>query len=69
MFFQLVASRYERASLILTSNLAASHWADVFGDAHDLSNLPPRRGHQPLTQHLPPPRPDQTTHRGPILRK
>ncbi|MBP2412707.1 DNA replication protein DnaC [Arthrobacter stackebrandtii] len=33
LFFQLVSSRYERASLILTSNLAFSRWADVFGDA------------------------------------
>lgn len=33
LFFQLVSSRYERASLILTSNLTFSRWADVFGDA------------------------------------
>ncbi|NYG18050.1 ATP-binding protein [Arthrobacter psychrochitiniphilus] len=33
LFFQLVSSCYERASLILTSNLAFSRWADVFGDA------------------------------------
>lgn len=33
LFFQLVSSRYERASLILTSNLAFSRWPDVFGDA------------------------------------
>jgi DNA replication protein DnaC len=32
LFFQLVSSRYEHASLILTSNLAFSGWANVFGD-------------------------------------
>ncbi len=32
LFFQLVSSRYERASLILTSNLAFSAWGGVFGD-------------------------------------
>ena len=32
LFFQLVSSRYEHASLVLTSNLAFSRWGDVFGD-------------------------------------
>ena len=32
LFFQLVSSRYEHASLILTSNLPFSSWASVFGD-------------------------------------
>jgi IstB-like ATP binding protein len=32
LFFQLVSSRYEHASLILTSNLPVSSWAGVFGD-------------------------------------
>jgi DNA replication protein DnaC len=32
LFFQLVSSRYEHACLILTSNLAFSSWASVFGD-------------------------------------
>ena len=32
LFFQLVSSRYEHASLILTSNLAFSNWGAVFGD-------------------------------------
>ena len=31
-FFQLVSSRYEHASLILTSNLPFARWGDVFGD-------------------------------------
>ena len=32
LFFQLVSSRYEHASLVLTSNLPFSGWANVFGD-------------------------------------
>ncbi|WP_104170586.1 IS21-like element helper ATPase IstB [Cryobacterium sp. M23] len=32
LFFQLVFSRYEHASLILTSNLPFSRWGDVFDD-------------------------------------
>jgi DNA replication protein DnaC len=32
LFFQLVSSRYEHASLILTSNLPFSRWGGVFGD-------------------------------------
>ena len=32
LFFQLVSSRYEHASLILTCNLPFSGWGGVFGD-------------------------------------
>ena len=32
LFFQLVSSRYERASLIVTSNKAFSAWGEIFGD-------------------------------------
>ena len=32
LFFQLVSSRYEHTSLILTSNLPFARWGDVFGD-------------------------------------
>ena len=32
LFFQLVSSRYERASVIVTSNKAFSRWGEVFGD-------------------------------------
>jgi hypothetical protein len=31
-FFQLVSSRYERASLIVTSNKPFGRWGEVFGD-------------------------------------
>ena len=32
LFFQLVSSRYEHASLIMTSNLPFARWGDVSGD-------------------------------------
>ena len=32
LFFQLVSSRYERASLIVTSNKLFGRWGEVFGD-------------------------------------
>src|SRR6195952_3343406 len=32
LFFQLVSSRYEHASLVLTSTLPFSSWAGIFGD-------------------------------------
>ena len=32
LFFQLVCSRYERASLIVTSNKPFGRWGEVFGD-------------------------------------
>ena len=32
MFFQLVSARYERASVIVTSNKPFGRWGEVFGD-------------------------------------
>jgi len=32
LFFQLISTRYEKASLILTSNLPFARWGEVFGD-------------------------------------
>lgn len=40
LFFHLVSSRYERASLILTGNLAFSSWADGDGGEHGKEPLP-----------------------------
>ncbi len=31
-FFQIVSSRYEKGSIILTSNKSYGEWGDVFGD-------------------------------------
>jgi DNA replication protein DnaC len=33
LFFSLVSSRYERSSLIVSSNKSFSAWAEIFGDA------------------------------------
>ncbi len=33
LFFSLIASRYERASVIVSSNKTFSSWAEIFGDA------------------------------------
>jgi DNA replication protein DnaC len=33
LFFALISSRYERASLIVSSNKTFSGWAEIFGDA------------------------------------
>lgn len=32
LFFQLVSNRYQRASLIVTSNKPFGRWGEVFGD-------------------------------------
>ncbi len=32
LFFQLIASRYEQASVLVTSNLPFGRWGEVFGD-------------------------------------
>jgi DNA replication protein DnaC len=32
LFFQLVSARYERASVIMSSNKAFSRWGETFGD-------------------------------------
>ena len=32
LFFQLVASRYEQGSIMVTSNLPFGRWGEVFGD-------------------------------------
>jgi len=32
LFFQLISHRYERGSVLITSNRAVSEWGDVFGD-------------------------------------
>ncbi len=32
LFFQLISSRYERASIVITSNMPFGRWGEVFGD-------------------------------------
>ncbi|MGH3848183.1 MAG: IS21-like element helper ATPase IstB [Pseudonocardiaceae bacterium] len=45
LFFQLVSSRYERASVIITSNKAFGRWGEVFGDASVASAMIDRLVH------------------------
>ena len=46
LFFQLVSSRYERASMIVTSNKPFGRWGEVFGDVymHDGVEIPAELG-------------------------
>jgi hypothetical protein len=57
-FFQLGSSRYEYASLILTSNLSFARWGDVFGDQvvalrDDRPHRPPRGSPHPQRLQVP----------------
>ena len=57
LFFQLVSSRYERASVIVTSNKPFGRWGEVFGDAvvAAADDRPPgasRRSRQPQGRQL-----------------
>jgi DNA replication protein DnaC len=45
LFFALIASRYERASLIVSSNKTFSSWAEIFGDAVAVAALVERIVH------------------------
>jgi hypothetical protein len=48
LFFQLVSRRYERGSLLLTSNRSVGEWGAVFGDpmaGHPRSPATPQRRH------------------------
>ena len=67
LFFQLVSSRYERASLIVTSNKPFGRWGEVFGDdvvaAAMIDRLgAPRRSHLPQRRQLPAQRPRPRPH-------
>jgi len=58
LFFQLVSSRYERASVIVSSNKAFSRWGEVFGNDTVAAAMIDRLvhhtgGHQPQGQQLP----------------
>jgi DNA replication protein DnaC len=62
LFFQLVSSRYERASLIVTSNKPFGRWGRSIRRrrrrrSHDRPPRPPRRGHRTKRRQLPHQRP------------
>ena len=58
LFFQLISSRYERASVIVTSNKPFGRWGEVFGRPRcrrrdDRPPRPSRRGREPERRQLP----------------
>lgn len=48
LFFQLINARYERGSMILTSNRGFGEWAEIFGDAVVASALLDRLLHHAI---------------------
>jgi len=44
IFFQLVSARYERGSIILTSNKSYGDWGSIFGDPNNGIRSLRRRG-------------------------
>jgi DNA replication protein DnaC len=49
LFFQLVSRRYERGSIIITSNQSLGAWGEVFGDAVIASAILDRLLHHSIT--------------------
>jgi DNA replication protein DnaC len=49
LFFQLISRRYERGSILLTSNQSVGAWGDVFGDAVIASAILDRLLHHATT--------------------
>ena len=47
LFFQLVSRRYERGSIMVTSNRSVGKWGEVFGDAVVATAILDRLLHQP----------------------
>ena len=45
LLFQFCAARYERGSMVITTNLEFSRWTEVFGDATLTAALPDRLTH------------------------
>ena len=45
LFFSLISSRYERSSLIVSSNKSFSAWAEIFGDAVAVAAMADRLVH------------------------
>jgi DNA replication protein DnaC len=52
LFFQLVSRRYERGSIILTSNQSLGAWGEVFGDAVIASAILDRLLHHSITVNI-----------------
>ena len=52
LFFQLVSRRYERGTLIITSNQSLGAWGEVFGDAVIASAILDRLLHHSITVNI-----------------
>src|ERR1700674_3516105 len=52
IFFQLVSARYERGSIILTSNKSYGDWGSIFGDPIIATAILDRLLHQSTTIHI-----------------
>ena len=52
LFFQLVSRRYERGSIIITSNQSLGAWGEVFGDAVIASAILNRLLHHSITVNI-----------------
>ncbi len=52
LFFQLVSRRYERGSVIITSNQSLGAWGEVFGDTVIASAILDRLLHHSITVNI-----------------
>ena len=52
LFFQLVSRRYERGSIIITSNQSLGAWGEVFGDQVVASAILDRLLHHSITVNM-----------------
>ena len=52
LFFQLVSRRYERGSIIITSNQSLGAWGEVFGDTVIASAILDRLLHHSITLNI-----------------
>jgi DNA replication protein DnaC len=52
LFFQLVSRRYERGSIVITSNQSLGAWGEVFGDAVIASAILDRLLHHSITLNI-----------------
>src|SRR3979411_2804576 len=52
LFFQLVSRRYERGSIIITSNQSLGAWGEVFGDKVIPSAILDRLLHHSITSNI-----------------
>ncbi len=52
LFFQLISQRYEKGSMILTSNQSYANWGEIFGDPIIVSDILDRVLHHATTVNI-----------------